>query len=102
MANSWINFIKAWAKTHKVTYKEAIANTKAKMDYANTKKLTKKPSVSKQSTVPKQSKGSTSTSTDVHSPTSTSTSTKADTRGNVTVTGGAGKGATTSVTINKK
>jgi hypothetical protein len=44
----------------------------------------------------------TRTSSDVRSPTSTKTATKADTRGNVTVTGGAGAGATTSVTINKK
>lgn len=41
----------------------------------------------------------TSTSTDVRSPTSTSTETDAYTAGNVTVTGGAGEGATTTVTI---
>jgi hypothetical protein len=39
------------------------------------------------------------TSTEVRSPTRTSTSTEAYTAGNVTVTGGAGAGATTSVTI---
>lgn len=43
-------------------------------------------------------KSPTSTSTEVRSPTSTST--QAYTAGNVTVTGGAGAGATTSVTIN--
>jgi hypothetical protein len=37
--------------------------------------------------------------TEVRSPTRTSTSTKAKTTGNITVTGGAGRGATTSVTI---
>jgi len=40
-------------------------------------------------------KGATRTSSDVRSPTRTSTSTKADTKGNVTVTGGAGDGDTT-------
>ncbi len=42
----------------------------------------------------------TSTRTEVRSPTSTSTSTRAKTTGNVTVTGGAGKG-NTSVTIRR-
>lgn len=44
---------------------------------------------------------STSTSSDVRSPTRTSTSTRAKTTGNITVTGGAGRGATTSVTIRR-
>jgi hypothetical protein len=39
-------------------------------------------------------RGSTATRTEVRSPTRTSTSTKADTRGNLTVTGGAGDGDT--------
>lgn len=43
----------------------------------------------------------TSTRTEVRSPTSTDTSTDAYTAGNITVTGGAGAGATT-VIINKK
>jgi hypothetical protein len=46
-------------------------------------------------------KSHTSTRTEVRSPTRTSTSTRAHTAGNVTVTGGAGAGATTSVTIRK-
>jgi hypothetical protein len=44
-------------------------------------------------------KSPTKTSTEVKSPTKTSTSTDAYTSGNVTVTGGAGEGATTEVTI---
>jgi len=40
--------------------------------------------------------------TEVRSPTRTATSTKAKTTGNITVTGGAGRGATTSVTVHLK
>jgi hypothetical protein len=38
MANSWIEFVKSYAKKNKMKYSEALKDPKLKKEYAKTKK----------------------------------------------------------------
>jgi hypothetical protein len=88
----------AAATFEKIMGKQANSKRKRNSDYSQVSAGNPKKRNGSDSSV----RSPTRTSSDVRSPTSTKTATKADTRGNITVTGGAGAGATTSVTIERK